>query len=166
MTSHGIQHDVRAALLARCDNAADVDTVLDLGCGTGSALERLRAHYRGAQVIGADLAEGMLQVARARHGGALWLAADAERLPLPDSSVDRMVSSLAVQWCESLDWLVEMYRVLAPGWARVRRDAGQRHAGRVVSGLVRGRSVARACQCICVDTGAGMRGESTAMGAC
>jgi malonyl-CoA O-methyltransferase len=110
-----IQATVRDVLLARCD-AGVVDCILDLGCGTGLALDQLRRHYRGASLLAADLAEGMLQVARARQGDALWLAADAEKLPLADASVDRVVSSLALQWCESpAAWLQEIWRVLKPG---------------------------------------------------
>jgi malonyl-CoA O-methyltransferase len=110
-----IQATVRRALLSRCDENAG-GQVLDLGCGTGLALQKLHEHYRGAILIAVDLAEGMLQVARARHGNALWLAADAEKLPLADASVDRIVSSLALQWCESpAAWLQEVWRVLKPG---------------------------------------------------
>lgn len=110
-----IQATVRDALLSRCDENA-VGQVLDLGCGTGLALQNLHQHYRGATLIAADLAEGMLQVARARHGDALWLAADAEKLPLADASIDRIVSSFALQWCESpAAWLNEIWRVLRPG---------------------------------------------------
>lgn len=111
-----IQATVRAALLAQCDRDQQVGTVLDLGCGTGAALDVLRDHYCAAALVGVDLAEGMLQVAHARHGDIGWIAADAEKLPLADASVDRIVSSLAVQWCESsAAWLAEVWRVLAPG---------------------------------------------------
>jgi len=110
-----IQATVRDALLSRCDEER-VGCVLDLGCGTGAALDFLHARYCSNTLLAADIAEGMLQFAHLHHDGATFIAADAEKLPLADASVDRIVSSLALQWCESpTTWLAEIWRVLKPG---------------------------------------------------
>ncbi len=94
-----------------------VETVLDLGCGTGYFGERLMHRLPEAQLIGLDIAEGMLRFARQeREIPALWLCGDAEDLPLADASVDLIFSSLSVQWCEHLPSLFgELQRVLKPG---------------------------------------------------
>jgi malonyl-CoA O-methyltransferase len=110
-----IQASVRDALLSRCDDEP-AGCALDLGCGTGAALEFLRERYPTATLLSADIAEGMLQFAQAHHDGVTFITADAEQLPLADASIDRVVSSLALQWCESpAIWFAEIWRVLKPG---------------------------------------------------
>ena len=56
--------------------------VLDLGCGTG--LLACRIAQQGLNVTGADPAEGMLRIARARDGGELvaWIKAAGQALQL------------------------------------------------------------------------------------
>jgi demethylmenaquinone methyltransferase/2-methoxy-6-polyprenyl-1,4-benzoquinol methylase len=89
------------------------DLVLDLACGTGD-LGAL-ARRRGARVLGVDFAGVMLREARRRGIGAAWLQADAERLPLPDHSVDVVVCGFALRNFVSLAAIfAEMARVLAP----------------------------------------------------
>ncbi|MCK2183490.1 methyltransferase domain-containing protein [Halomonas getboli] len=96
--------------------------VLDLGCGPGDLAAELAKRFAagqddGAAVQGLDLAPGMLDEARRRHGEAIgWLCADAADLPLPDGGLDLVVSNLAIQWCPDLDAvLAEVRRVLRPG---------------------------------------------------
>ncbi len=93
--------------------------VLDLGCGTGFALDGLARRYRRAHLVALDLAVGMLQ--RARRRGR-WLqrpslvCADMETLPLRDASVDLIFSNATLQWCNDLAGsFAEMRRVLRPG---------------------------------------------------
>ncbi len=59
--------------------------MLDVGCGPGYYLERLRA--RGLELTGLDLSEGMLAGARTRVP-ASWIVADAEHLPTRDDAFD------------------------------------------------------------------------------
>lgn len=95
----------------------EVQTIVDLGCGTGWFTERLQAQFSGRNIIGLDLAEGMLRYAREHKASqAHWLCGDAESLPLRSNSVDLMFSSLAIQWCENTAALFsEIKRVLKPG---------------------------------------------------
>jgi malonyl-CoA O-methyltransferase len=97
--------------------------VLDIGCGTGRISQRLLSCC--PDVIALDLAEGMLSYAREQYqrrgdnklpGNIRWLAGDAESLPLMDGAVDRVFSSMVLQWCTSLQQVMdEIYRVLTPG---------------------------------------------------
>jgi malonyl-CoA O-methyltransferase len=78
----------------------------------------LKKLYRRALVVAVDLAPGMLREAR-RHQQFLRrferVCADAMRLPLADASVDVVVSSLMLQWCDPPDQVfAEIRRVLKP----------------------------------------------------
>jgi len=91
--------------------------IIDLGCGTGYFTGQLAHKYSDAELIGLDLAQGMLAFANSKHNAsATWLCGDAESLPLANNSVDLIFSNLAFQWCEQLPLLAtEIARVLKPG---------------------------------------------------
>ena len=112
-----LQRDIGAVLLERLPPALpEQSVVLDLGSGTGFFTQHIVHRYPHAQVIGLDIAEGMLRYASTQHVDAQWLCADAEYLPLADNSVDVIFSSLAIQWCNNLPQLFcEIARVLKPG---------------------------------------------------
>jgi SAM-dependent methyltransferase len=65
-------------------------TVADVGCGNGFDLRQIVPQGRCRHAIGIDLSAGMLRsLAEFRQSGSLSLVqADAQRLPLPDESVD------------------------------------------------------------------------------
>jgi malonyl-CoA O-methyltransferase len=92
--------------------------VVDLGAGTGRMTGELKKRYRRALVVAVDLAPGMLHEAR-RHQQLFRrfarVCGDAMRLPLADASVDVVVSSLMLQWCDPPDQaFAEIRRVLKP----------------------------------------------------
>ena len=71
-----------------------VNTVLDLGCGTGRYSAGLAEHF-GAVVVGADPSAKMLEQARAKKQmRVLHILAAAEALPLADASVDLVFMSM------------------------------------------------------------------------
>lgn len=85
---------------------------LELGCGDGHLVRLVQA--RGAQALGLDLAPS--ELAAARRGGALVVAADAARLPLASATMDVVLSHLALSVMDGLDAVCdEVDRVLAPG---------------------------------------------------
>ena len=92
--------------------------LLDLGSGTGDiALEALRRVER-LTVVGADFTLPMMQVGRARPGGArvLWCGADALRLPFADGTFDAVTSGYLVRnVSDPLRAFQEMARVVKPG---------------------------------------------------
>lgn len=112
-----LQRRIGARLLAHLPHFEKVKQVLDLGCGTGYFLASLKEMFVDAELLGCDLAHGMVTYARQyRNVNAHWLCADAEHLPLMDGSVDLVFSSLVFQWCENWPQLArELYRILAPG---------------------------------------------------
>lgn len=115
-----VQADIVKCLLDGFPVAPD-KRVMDLGCGTGYVGQYLVQTNRPvAQMLHVDLALPMLESARrnlqSKLPGALWLAADAERLPLAPECLDIVISSLMLQWCFRSDQVLrEAARVLVPG---------------------------------------------------
>jgi ubiquinone/menaquinone biosynthesis C-methylase UbiE len=94
----------------------DVRDVLDVGCGTGQLTARLRETHPDARVVGCDFSRGMLLQAAQRRRRALWVQADAARLPFPASAFDAVVSTEAFHWFPDQDAaLREFFRVVRPG---------------------------------------------------
>lgn len=98
--------------------------LLDVACGTGALLRRLRATHPAAVLCGVDVSAPMLAVARARAGAETSLAqADAARLPFADATFDAVVSASALHhWPRPERVLAEMARVVRPGGRVVLTD--------------------------------------------
>jgi malonyl-CoA O-methyltransferase len=114
-----LQREIGTRLLARLDIIKlSPSRILDLGCGTGYCTRALRKRYRKADIVGIDIAQAMLDEARNGNGWFArnrWARADAERLPVAESSVDLVFSNLALQWCDPDSVFQEVARVLRPG---------------------------------------------------
>jgi demethylmenaquinone methyltransferase/2-methoxy-6-polyprenyl-1,4-benzoquinol methylase len=95
-------------------------TLLDLAGGTGDIGFRWRARGGGPVVL-SDINPAMLGVARERASqrgltGVALVVADAEALPLPDASVDRISIAFGLRNCTDKDAVLrEARRVLRPG---------------------------------------------------
>lgn len=93
-------------------------TVLDLGCGTGYFAPHLQDMFQAEQILGLDMAQGMIDYAKRQSDlpNMGWCCADAESLPLHDGSLSMIFSNLALQWCSDLSKIMaEAMRVLQPG---------------------------------------------------
>jgi len=98
------------------------DTVLDLGSGGGIDV-LLSAKRVGAagKVYGLDMTDDMLALARenARKAGATnveFLEGQIEAIPLPDNSVDVIISNCVINLSADKDAVLrEAFRVLKPG---------------------------------------------------
>ena len=113
-----LQRQVGEALLKKIPAGLPLvgQSMIDLGCGTGYFHSSLAQKFPRASIVGVDLAEGMVRHAARNHPRGVWLCGDAENLPLAESSIALIFSSLAFQWCENVDALfAEVYRVLSPG---------------------------------------------------
>jgi ubiquinone/menaquinone biosynthesis C-methylase UbiE len=95
--ARAVEHDDLLALLPPAIGLR----ALDLGCGTGQ-LARFLAEQGAASVLGVDLSERMLAVARRdyAHPRVRYERAALEALSLPEASFDLVVSSLAVHYVE------------------------------------------------------------------
>ena len=73
------------------DNPTNMNSViLDQGTGTGFLVKKILK--KGLGVIGLDLLEHMLAIAKKNAPDALLVRGDAENIPLMDGSVDLIVS--------------------------------------------------------------------------
>ena len=101
--------------------ASPRETLLDLAGGTGDVA--FLARERGAgRVILSDVNPAMLAVAQGRAlerglaAALMFLCADAERLPLPDRSVEKVSIAFGLRNCTDKDAVLrEARRVLRPG---------------------------------------------------
>ena len=103
-----LQRKVGKLLLQQIDFIGQIDTLLDLGCGTGFLIDEFMRQnsYTPKQVLALDIAESMLHIARSKlenNSSVTYLCADAETLPLKPDSVDIVISNLALQWCRDLE---------------------------------------------------------------
>ena len=100
--------------------------VLDVGSGTGYALRQLAAALPEAiELTGVDAAPDMVRVAREANGDGRvrFVEGTAEQLPLPDGSVDLVISTTSFDhWADQRAGLAECARVLAPGGHLVLSD--------------------------------------------
>jgi ubiquinone/menaquinone biosynthesis C-methylase UbiE len=88
--------------------------VLDVGCGTGHQLARLRE--RGFDVTGVDGSAEMLAHARQRNLGVALHLADVEALPFADGSFDVVISIEVLRYLpDETAAIGELARVLRPG---------------------------------------------------
>jgi len=87
--------------------------VLDLAAGTGKLTAALVA--RGLRVVAVEPADGMRAQLVAALPDVDVLAGTAERIPLPDASVDAVTVAQAWHWFDEPAAAAEVARVLRPG---------------------------------------------------
>lgn len=90
------------------------ERILDVASGTGGSTAALA--QSGAQLVGCDLSEGMIDVGRRRHPQLEFVQADATDLPFPDASFNAVTISFGLRNIENTEKaLREFSRVVAPG---------------------------------------------------
>jgi demethylmenaquinone methyltransferase/2-methoxy-6-polyprenyl-1,4-benzoquinol methylase len=90
------------------------DHVLDACCGTGDLA--LAARAAGADVVGLDFSERMLERARRKGQDVEWLQGDLLALPFENASFDAATVGFGVRNVADLErGLAELRRVLRPG---------------------------------------------------
>ncbi len=98
------------------------DSILDIATGTGDLAIQFAKATKSKKIVGLDLSEGMLSVARkkvaqtdlANH--VEFVQGDSEALPFADHSFDAITVSFGIRNFENLEkGLAEILRVLKPG---------------------------------------------------
>ena len=112
LMTFGIDRGWRRCAIAALD-LRPCDRVLDLACGSGDLTAAARR--AGARVVGLDFSAGMLRAAAARRLGEVLVRGDALALPLPDASIDAVVSGFALRnFVDLAGAFAESARVLRP----------------------------------------------------
>src|SRR5215471_6221519 len=89
-------------------------SLLDVGCGTGHHMARLRR--RGFRVAGLDGSEAMLEHARANNPAADIRLADVEEIPFPSECFDYVLCIEVLRYLpDPTHCIKEIARVLKPG---------------------------------------------------
>ena len=90
---------------------------LDVGCGTGALTAAIAATCRPKQLIGIDPSAGFLAEARERlQDCATFHVGSATEIPLPDASMDVVVSGLVLNFVPSpASGIAEMKRIADAG---------------------------------------------------
>ncbi|MBZ8176916.1 methyltransferase domain-containing protein [Corynebacterium poyangense] len=95
----------------------EVQSILDIACGTGGMGVALRRYHPRAEIVGLDSNQAMLEVARKRRSSIydLLIQGEVEALPFEDASFDAVVVAFAFHdfHC-SLQSLTEVCRILRP----------------------------------------------------
>ncbi|MCW5649613.1 MAG: trans-aconitate 2-methyltransferase [Ramlibacter sp.] len=103
-----------AELLARVP-LVEAARVVDLGCGPGNSTELLVHRFPGAEVIGIDNAQAMLDSARQRLPGVRFESGDIAEWE-PEVAPDLIYANAALQWVPDHEALVpRLLAALAPG---------------------------------------------------
>jgi len=120
LMSAGVHRLWKATLIDRLRPRPDMH-LLDVAGGTGDIAFRF-LEAGGGHVSVVDLTESMVRVGRdraldkARLDGIDWVVGDAQRLPLPDASVDAYTIAFGLRNVTEIDTaLAEARRVLKPG---------------------------------------------------
>ncbi len=122
----------RALVAALPDHPAPV--CVDLATGTGDIAFLLAARYPEGEIVGIDLTEPMLAVARrrSRFPGVRFLQGDMTATPAPASSVDIVTGSYAVRNAPDLrQAFEEIHRILKPGGVAALLDFSKPSSPRV-----------------------------------
>jgi erythromycin 3''-O-methyltransferase len=105
-------------LLADTVDISEGDVVIDAGCGFGEQDVRIARRKRPSRLLAINVTEGQLAYAREHnsHPAIAYMNCSATHLPLPDSSVDKVMSLEAAFHFHTREaFLREAFRVLRPG---------------------------------------------------
>lgn len=99
-------------------NLSASEAVLDIACGTGEFERMVLSENPTQQMVGVDISEEMLAIARTKlhsYSNVSFQAASASALPFPDQSFDAIVSANAFHYFDDpVAALAEVKRVLRP----------------------------------------------------
>lgn len=107
-----------APLFAEFARVRDGDSVLDVGCGTGSLVQAVANLTRRSKIVGVDPTPGFIAYARQRFADPriTFDLGSALELPYPGGSFDRSLSMLVLFLIPTPDKAAsEMRRVTKPG---------------------------------------------------
>ena len=113
-----VQRTVAEKLAASMPARGKIDSILEIGCGTGSLTELLRRRFPRALIYAVDIARPMIDLAGERIGECSrirWHVADARQFR-PDRDFALIISSSALHWMTPVSETVKrLGSMLEPG---------------------------------------------------
>ena len=111
--------DLRRELAAQGIDATAVVRLLDFGCGVGASIPYLRQYFTQAQLLGVDVSEESLDLARSRHGErANFLKMAGGELPAEAEALDAACAMCVfhhIDECQHVELLSQIRSRLKPG---------------------------------------------------
>ena len=116
--SFDYKRSIQALELLRPDN------LIDIGCGPGGFLARMRKELPQIRLFALDLSEGMVNEVRERFGGSVEATVgDAENMPLASCTFEAVTVNMSIHhYPHPEKALGEMARILKPGGALLLND--------------------------------------------
>lgn len=99
--------------LAQQINGLKSKKIFDIGCGTGIATRQL-AQF-GAEVIGSDISNKMIAVARQHGDGIQYVVSPSKSIPFTNEYFDLVTAFSAFHWFTDRDSINEIKRILKKG---------------------------------------------------
>ena len=117
-----MQRTVAEKLAASMPAGEEIDSILEIGCGTGFLTELLGRRFPRALIYAVDIARPMIDLARERIGECSrirWHVADARQFS-PDRDFPLIISSSALHWMTPVSETVKrLAGMLEPGGSLV-----------------------------------------------
>jgi len=130
--------DLCGARLIERTGADSFDSILDVGCGTGSYTALLRKKFPGARIKAIDISAGMIEVAKRKlpDCGIDFTAMDGEEIDF-NEAFDLVSSNATFQWFGSPEKTIERFKAaLRPGGTFLFSAFGPRTLNELARSLV------------------------------
>ena len=102
--------------LVRRIQKCEVETIIDIGCGTGMSTMQLANRWPKAKLIGVDYSESMLEEARQLPIQVEWLRRDCNKKLSEFRGADIIFSNASLQWLDDHEIVIkEWFELLADG---------------------------------------------------
>ncbi len=113
-------------------------SLLDVGCGTGNSIERLKDEFPKKKYTGIDLAENMIAVAKKKRiPGADFVVGDAENLPFKEAQFDVIICKESFHHYPHVEkFFQSAYRTLKPDGRLIILDMAIPAVGRWINNHV------------------------------
>lgn len=116
------QHQPETEWTVNLLNVQKDDTILELGCGAGYAIERLVHQSLAKQIVGVDSSSTMIRSAQIRNKQAIQsnqvniVYGDLNKLAFPNEQFDKVFTIHTLYFWEDISGtLSDLYKVLKPG---------------------------------------------------